>query len=142
MTSPLRPIIKMGASPIISTMTVAATKTVTAGLPVIASSADGECLNSTTQSDLTLGVALTGGAAGALVQVLHYGPIAKVLVGTGGATFGKKAYFPAAVDGFTDAPAHDSSGATDGSTLGVFMNSGAAGDYVGMMMVLGNRGSA
>jgi hypothetical protein len=142
MTSPLRPRITLGAAPIIMTFTVAATKTATLGFPIIASSADGEVLDSTTQSDLTLGVALETAAAGARVQVLMYAPVAKVKVGTGGATYGKKAYFPAGADGYADAPAHDSSGAVDGSTLGVFVESGVAGDYVGMMMVLGNRGSA
>ena len=137
-----RAIKKFGTAAVIGTYTVASGQAATKGMPVIFASADTEVQTSATQSDTCIGVALETAVAGAQVQVLHYGPIVPVLVGTGGATRGKKAYFPAAVDGYADAPAHSSSGSTNNAILGVFMQTGVVGDYVGMMMILGNRGSA
>jgi hypothetical protein len=93
-----------------------------------------------TGSDLGIGVFLGAAAAGERVEVALMGPVVPVTVGTGGATLGLKAIF--LNDGFTDAPAHDSSGATNNAIYGVFMETGVAGDRVGMMMALGNRGSA
>lgn len=124
----------------ISTYTVAATKSVTKGFPVIFSGADNEIENSGAGSDLIMGVALETGAAGDRVQVLHPVPVVPMKVGTGGATRGKK--LKMAADGVTDAAAHDSSGTTDDSIVGIAMQSGVAADMIGVMPTFGNRGAA
>src|SRR5262245_32380914 len=124
----------------ISTYTVASAKTVTKGFPVIFSGSDTEIEDAGANSDLLIGVALNGGAAGERVQVLHPAPIVPMKCGTGGTTRGKKQKM--AADGVFDAPAHDSSGATDDSIVGIAMQSGVAGDTVGVMPTFHNRGSA
>jgi hypothetical protein len=91
-------------------------------------------------SDLGIGTFEATAVAGEQVSVLLYGPIVRVLVGTGGATRGTKAIHVA--DGYTDAPAHDSSGGTDNAIYGIFMETGVATDRIGMQQVAFNRGSA
>jgi hypothetical protein len=88
--------------------------------------------------DLGIGVFLKGATVGNDVDISLFGTVNRVKVGTGGATRGKKAKFVAT--GFTDAPAHDSSGATDVAVYGIFTQSGVANDYVGMIAVPQNRG--
>lgn len=122
------------------TLTVVAGGSVTAGLPVILSGTDQECTVAPAGSDLSVGVAQNSAAPGERVDVTLYGPPIPVVVGTGGATRGMKAVIVAT--GFTNAPAHDSSGATDGAIYGIFIQSGVAGDLVGMIPAPGNRGSA
>jgi hypothetical protein len=136
---------KLGAGAVIGTYTVAASQTVRAGMPVILSGSDTAIDEAIISNDLCIGVALgtpgTSYAAAAVVQVLHYGPIVPVLVGTGDATRGKKAVVSASADGMCDCAAHDSDGTGNQNVQGVFMQSGVATEHVGMMMVMGNRGS-
>lgn len=93
-----------------------------------------------TGEDLGIGVFLESAVAGARVRVLIPHPIVRVVVGTGGATISTKATWVA--DGFTDAPAHDSSGGTDNVIYGVFMETGVVTNRIGMQFFMGNRGSA
>ncbi len=90
--------------------------------------------------DAIIGVFIHDAAAGAVVDVYLYGPVVPVVVGTGGAT--AAAWAKPVADGYTDAPAHDSSGGTDDSLAGIFLQDGVVGDRVGMMLVRQNRGSA
>lgn len=123
----------------IGTYTVAAGQTATLGMGAILSGADDAVATGGANSDLVIGIFRATAAAAARVDVTHFGPIERVLVGTGGATRGAKAQIVA--DGFADAPAH-AAGATVRSIYGIFMQSGVAGDRVGMMLCVGNRESA
>jgi len=84
-------------------------------------------------TDLAIGTALTTSAVpGTMVDVSMFGyAVRDVVVGTGGATRGTKAVLVA--DGFTDAAAHDSDGAVNASVYGIFIESGAATDMVGLL---------
>jgi hypothetical protein len=122
------------------TFTVAAGQATTAGELVVLAT-DTTVQDAGGASDLGIGVAATTQAAGERVDVYLFGPVIPVEVGTGDATRGTKAIH--AADGFTDAAAHDSSGATDEAIYGVFMQSGTVGQIVGLMFGLnGNRGAA
>jgi hypothetical protein len=123
----------------IKSYTVAAGQTATRGYMAVLAS-DTTVQDGGASSDLGIGVFRHTAAAAARVEVYLFAPIVDVEVGTGGCTRGTKAIHVA--DGFTDAPAHDSSGGTDNAIYGVFTESGAAGDVRGMMLALGNRGSA
>lgn len=120
--------------------TVAAGGAATLGRLAILSGADTTVDVGGAGVDTGIGVFLTTAVAGARAQVALFGPIVSVVVGTGGATRSTKAI--AVADGFTDAPAHDSSGGTDNQIYGIFMQSGIATDRVGMMLMASNRGSA
>lgn len=90
-------------------------------------------------NDLIVGVAHTGGtsvvAGDANVDVFLFAPVVPVVVGAGGtATRGTKAIWNAAGNGFTNAAAANPGGANDEQSYGVFLQSGTAGDIVGMMM--------
>lgn len=124
----------------IITYKVAAGQAATLGRPVLLSAADDEVATAGANSDLAVGVPLNTAAAGAEVQVALLGPVVPTLVGAGGSTRGTKQVLVA--DGVTDCAAHDSSGATDNAVVGIAMQSGVAGDLIGMMLTLGNRGSA
>lgn len=116
---------------------VASGQTATKGLPVLFSGADNTIGTAGADSDLAIGIAQEDGAALAFVEVHMFAPGATVAkVGTGGATRGKKAVIVS--DGFTDAPA-DNGATTPKPTYGVFMNSGSAGDFVGLMPAVANR---
>jgi hypothetical protein len=145
MAAVARAVKKLGAGPVIGTYTVASSQTVKAGMSVVLSGSDTAIDQAVITDDTQIGVALgtpgTSYSAGDLVQVLHYGPIVPVLVGTGGATRGKKAVVSSSNDGMTDCAAHDSDGTGNQNVQGVFMQSGDATEHVGMMMVMGNRGS-
>lgn len=120
--------------------TVATGQVVTEGYMVVLAS-DTTVQNGGASSDLGIGIARNSATAGQVVDIYLFGPIIPVVVGTGGCTRGTKAIHIA--DGFTDAPAHDSSGGTDNAIYGVFTESGSAGDMRGLMIGLGgNRGSA
>lgn len=125
---------------LIKSYTVVAGGSATLGYPAIFSGADDVVDDGGIASDLIIGIFLDTAVAGARARVALFGPIARVVVGTGGATRGTKAVMVA--DGFTDAPAHDSSGATNNQIYGIFMNSGVATARVGMQLVPSNRGSA
>jgi hypothetical protein len=118
---------------------VAASQTATKGKPVLLSGADNEIDDAGADSDLAVGVALETKAAGVDCDVALFGPVVPVLVGTGGATRGKKGAIVA--DGFADAPAHNSDGTGNQAIYVIFMQSGVAGDLVGAMLCPSNRGS-
>lgn len=121
---------------------VATGQAATKGKLAIFGSSDTTVQNGVSTSDTGIGIFMATAAADTQVDVLLFAPVMPVLVGTGGCTRGKKAIVASANDGFTDAPAHDSSGATDNIIYGIFMQSGSAGDTVGMMVAPSNRGSA
>jgi hypothetical protein len=114
--------------------------TITEGMAIYPTGANNTWDTALAGSDLALAVAKEDATAGQLFNFYYLGPVIPVLVGTGGATMGKKAKL--ANDGFTDAPTHDSSGGTDDVVYGSFVQTGAAGVMVGMIPAIGNRGSA
>lgn len=94
-------------------------------------------------SDLAVGIAQSSSIVpGEIVDVVMFGyAVSPCLVGTGGATRGTKALLVA--DGFTDAAAHDSSGAVNSSVYGVFLQSGVATNRVGLLLTgCDSRGTA
>jgi hypothetical protein len=117
-------------------LAVASGQVVTAGLGVVFAS-DTTC-QVAGASDLIFGIARTSQTAGQEVVIDLFGPIIPVKVGTGGATRGTKAKH--VTDGFTDATAHNSDGTGNESTYGIFLQSGLAGDIVGMVPGAANRG--
>lgn len=123
----------------IVTFTVTATKASTKGFAQIISG-NMTVEDDASTGDTVVGVALETATAGNRVQVLVAGPIVPMKVGTGDTTRGKKQKTVAT--GITDAPATTNSGATTTPILGVALESGVAGDFVGVMLTLGNRISA
>lgn len=115
---------------LIQEFTVASGQTVTEGLSVKFASADDECQNCGAGED-GIGIALASATAGQKVSILLDGQnIVKVKVGTGGtATRGSYA--------ITNATGHTNQAIADGTTVryirGKFMQSGVAGDMVGLM---------
>ena len=92
-------------------------------------------------SDTIIGIARHSAAAGERVEVTMLGPIESCVVAAAGVTIGLKVQ--AAATGLVeDAAAHDSSGATDDSILGMAMQTGTSGQIVGVMLMASNRGSA
>lgn len=92
-------------------------------------------------TDLAIGIARETLAISTAIQrceVTLFAPVEPVDVGTGGATRGTKAVLVS--DGFTDAATHDSDGTGNESNYGIFMQSGTAGQKVGLMLHVGNRG--
>lgn len=120
---------------IIKTYTVAASQTATKGLGVILSGAD-DTVDDAGANGEAIGIALQTKAAGEQVEVALLGyAIVPVKVGTGAATRGKYAIM--AADGFTDQTL--GGGTTVKYVAGKFMQSGIAGDIVGLL--LGNFAS-
>lgn len=124
----------------IKSYTVEAASTATVGRLASFGASDTTVADSAAAADDAIGVFLTGGAAGDRVDIALFGPTVAVLVGTGGATRGSKAVNVA--NGVTDAPAHAAGGATANQIYGIFMQSGLAGDVVGMQILASNRVSA
>jgi hypothetical protein len=122
------------------TYTVAASDTATEGMAVLLDS-DTTVDDAGAASDLAIGVALETKTAGQAVEVALFGhSVIGVLVGTNGATRGMKAVIES--DGFTDAAAHDSDGTGNEAIYGVFLQSGTAGQFVGMLVGgTSNRGA-
>ena len=114
--------------------TVASGQTATAGRCAVFSGSDTEVDDAGADSDLVIGIFLTTAAAGARTSLALFGPVVPVVVGTGGATRGKKAV-PVS-DGVTDA-ATLADGDTAKPTVGIFMQSGTAGQTVGMQLCRG-----
>lgn len=109
---------------------IPATKAVTVGFRVKFSGADDQIENCGANED-GFAIALQSGVAGEEVEVLLEGfAVAKVKVGTGGATRGLFAKFLA--DGFTDQAIAD--GATVRNLAGKFLQSGVVGDFVGLLL--------
>lgn len=123
----------------VATMTVAASQTTTAGRVQKFAAADNQVQDSTATDDNIVGIALDSGTGGQRVRVLLPGPIVPMVVGTGGTTRGKKQIM--AANGITDAPAHQSNGATNNIIVAVAFESGVAGDLVGAIPTFTNRGS-
>jgi hypothetical protein len=115
---------------LIQEFTVASGQVVTEGLSVKFASADDECQNCGAGED-GFGVALQSGVAGGKVSIaLDGNAIVRVKVGTAGtATRGLYA--------ITNATGHTNQAIADGTTVryirGKFMQSGVAGDIVGML---------
>lgn len=130
---------KLDFAPIM-TFKVAAGQAATRGRPVILSGSDNEIATAGANSDLVVGIPLESAVAGSECQVVLVGPVVPTLVGAGGSTRGTKQVLVA--DGVTDCAAHDSSGATDNAVVGIAMQSGVAGDMIGMIQTVCNRGSA
>jgi hypothetical protein len=109
--------------------TVAGSQAATKGFAVKHSGGDEAIQNMAAVGDNCIGIALEDGVALAQVRVALFGNgIAKAKVGTGGATRGAPAKY--AANGLTDATV---GGATTKLTvLGQFMQTGVAGDYVGV----------
>ena len=88
-------------------------------------------------NDVIIGVAHTGGtstvAGDANVDVFLFAPVVPVVV-IGAATRGSKAVWNPAGTGFTDAAAIAPAGANNEESYGVFLQTGATGDIVGMML--------
>jgi len=123
------------------TFTVVAAGAVTANCLVEQSGAETTVQNCATP-DLGIGIAKTSATAGQQVEVYLLGSVVRVLVGAGGATFGNKAVQVGAGAGFTNAPAA-AAGATSTPIWGTFLQTGAAGSIVGMLVPGGfNRESA
>ncbi len=109
--------------------TVAAAQTATKGYAVKHSGADDAIQNMAAVSDNCIGIALEDGAAAAVVRVALFGNgVAKVKVGTGGATRGAPAKY--AANGLTDATVGGAT--TKLVVLGQFMQTGVVGDFVGV----------
>lgn len=112
--------------------TVASSDTATEGEAVLLDS-DTTVDDCDAASDLAIGVALESKTAGEQVRVALFGhAVIPVKVGTGGATRGKFAVLVS--DGFTDAAAHASNGAGNQTSYGKFLQSGTAGQVVGLML--------
>lgn len=130
---------KIDFTPIMTYLVVAAGAT-TKGLPVSFSGAETTVATCTTGFDATIGTALETKTAGQECQIALWGPVIPMVVGTGGSTYGTKQQFVA--DGVTDAAAHDSSGSTDDFIVGIAMQSGSAGETIGVQVMPCNRGAA
>ncbi len=100
-----------------------------------------KCDGGDNNEDLFIGVSMETVLVGEVVNVAVSG-IVGVLVGAGDATRGTKAIVLGSATGFTDATAHDSSGASDDEVAGIFMQSGVVADFVGMLVLPVSRGSA
>lgn len=120
----------------IETFTVTATKAATKGFAVIISG-NMTVEDDAATGDTAIGVALDTATAGNRVQVLLFGPVVPMKVGTGDTTRGKKQKTVAT--GITDAPTTTNSGATTTPIIGIALESGVAGDFVGVMLAPSNR---
>ena len=119
--------------------TVTAGQSATLGMGCVYSAGVSTVETAGAGADDVIGIFMETAVAGARVKVALFSPVVRALVGTGGATAGKKAVLVA--DGFADAPAHDSDGATNDEIYGIFMQTGIATNRVGMMLAPSNRGS-
>src|SRR5688500_16336181 len=115
---------------VIKPFTIAATKVATEGFAVKHSGADEAIENMAAVGDNCIGIAMSSGVAGQLINVALFGcgGIVAVKVGTGGATRGSPAKY--AADGLTNATV--GGGTTKLVVLGQFMQTGVVGDTVGL----------
>lgn len=132
-----RAIKKIDFTPIM-TYIVATGQSTTRGKPVVFSGA--ETTIATGYTDGVFGIAAETKTAGQECQVMLFAPVIPMVVGTGGSTYGTKQQWVS--DGVTDAAAHDSSGSTDDVIVGLAMQSGVAGDTIGVQVMPSNRGAA
>lgn len=117
---------------LVKTATVAASKTVTAFYPIKLTANGAENCGA---GDSPTGYAQTGGTAGDIITYVPAGcgAIVKVKVGTGGATI--NGYLKVVSDGVAD------SGTLGGGTTllqiaGKAMETGVAGDYIGVLPIV------
>ncbi len=111
------------------TYIVAAGQVVTKGRAVQFAAADDEVQIADAANDKHIGIAMSSGVAGERVQVeLLFAKIVPVIVGTGGATRGE--WGRLATDGYTDQTLGGVQ--TVKYCGGVFLQSGVAGDWVGL----------
>jgi len=121
---------KNGRAKIVN-VTVAALKTTTAGFPVKRSGADKYVEAMAAVGDDVYGIALDTCVAADICRVALFGRgIVPCLVGTSGATEGATAVMDVAVDGLTDGTV--GGGTTKQTKCGTFMQTGVAGDLVGL----------
>jgi hypothetical protein len=126
-----------------ATFTVATGQTVTGGKFVKHSGSDTDITDASADDFLAIGVAHDHGrkgeayVAGDKVKVYLSNCIVPVKVGTGDCTRGKRARIVAT--GVTDAPAAVAGGGTAIPLVGQFMQSGVAGDVVGLKLEQGDR---
>jgi hypothetical protein len=114
----------------IHTFLVQSGATITKGYPVALGTLASEIVNGGANGK-GVGIALSSSStAGEAVDVAMFGPIVPVKVGTGGATHGEHAIQTA--DGFTNQTL--GGGTTVKYIAGVFMETGVAGDFVGLMV--------
>lgn len=126
----VRALLDLGPGPYIKTFTVAAGQAATEGRPLSFAASDEEVQTTAAAAAVTCGIALETKAAGERVQVLVGEGVVKVKVGTGGATRGL--YGVVVADGVTN------SGTLGGGTtlkniVGRFLQTGVAGDVVGLV---------
>jgi hypothetical protein len=110
-------------------------QTVRGGFAVKFGSSEDDIREAGANSELAIGVAHKPGktyAAGEMVEIICANAVVPVVVGTGGCTAGKDARMIS--DGFTDVPAFDAAGATVVPVIGKFLQTGVAGDHVGMVI--------
>jgi hypothetical protein len=110
---------------------IPATKTVTKGFGVKYSGANNQVENCAA-GDGAIGIALESGVAGDSVRValLSGATVIPIKVGTGGATLGS--YAITVADGFTNRAL--GGGTTAREIAGVFLDTGVAGDEIGLMV--------
>lgn len=110
--------------------TVQSAGTVTKGMGVKLGTLETDVLNAGA-NEKAIGIALESGVAGAIVEIAMLGfSIEPVLVGTNGAAHGEHAIMEA--DGFTSQTL--GGGNTVRYIEGVFLQTGVAGDYVGLLL--------
>lgn len=126
----VRALLDLGPGPYIKTFTVAAGQAATEGRPVSFASSDQEVQTTAAAAAVTCGIALETKAAGERVQVLVSEGLVKVKVGTGGATRGL--YAVVVADGVTNS-ATLGGGTVVKNLVGRFMQTGVAGDVVGLL---------
>lgn len=117
--------------------TVQAAGTVTKGMSVKLGTLATECLDAGANGK-AVGIALTSQVAGESVTVALFGDVIQVLVGTGGATHGEHAIRVA--DGYTNQTL--GGGTTVKYIEGIFLQTGVAADYVGLMLLRFAAGAA
>ena len=124
---------------------VDAAQTVTIGAPVTFSTDDThvKATSSGTGNNVAVGIAITStdgvtGVSGNVVSppgavdVILFGPVVPMTVGTAGATMGKQQVM--ASNGVVDAAAAASSGSTINECIGVATQTGVAGDVIGVVV--------
>jgi hypothetical protein len=126
----VRALLDLGPGPYIKTFTVAAGQAATEGRPVSFAASDQEVQTTAAAAAVTCGIALETKAAGERVQVLVSEGLVKVKVGTGGATRGL--YAVVVSDGVTNS-ATLGGGTVVKNLVGRFMQTGVAGDVVGLL---------
>lgn len=120
---------------IVITRVVETGQTVRGGFAVKFGSSEDDIREAGANSELAFGVAHKPGktyAAGETVEIVCGNGIVPMVVGTGGCTAGKDARMIS--DGITDVPAWDAAGGTVVPVIGKILQTGVAGDHVGVFV--------